>query len=177
MPISAANLLTGLRALLIPVSAWSIAQAHWSIAAAVFSLAVVTDLLDGPAARRSGSVTPLGGLFDHATDAAFVVASLGAAAWLGLVPIGLPALIAVAFTQYMLDSGANRGRELRANWLGRSNGIAYFVLLGFLVIQPALELWPVPASWLYGAGWLLLLSTATSMLDRLISKRARQGEG
>lgn len=175
MHINAANLLTGLRALLIPVSAWTIATSQWQVAAVVFVAAVVTDLLDGPAARRNETVSPMGGLFDHGTDAGFVVASLGAAAWLGLAPALLPALIVVAFTQYVIDSGANRGRALRASWLGKTNGIAYFVLIGFIVIQPAINVMLVPSTWLLVVGWLLLGSTALSMLDRWLAPRTNDG--
>ena len=168
-PLNGANALTALRALLVPVSAWAIANQLWTVAAGAFVIAVVSDLLDGPLARRSGTVSAFGGLFDHGTDAAFVVASTAAAVWLGLLPIGLPVLIALAFAQYVIDSGANRGRALRASWLGRCNGIAYFVLLGFIVLQPALGITLLSESILYWVGWGLLLSTAASMLDRLLA--------
>ncbi len=170
-----ANLLTALRLLLIAPMAWLILEAQWVWASAAFVAAVLTDLLDGPAARRAAVPSPLGGLFDHGTDAALVIASLACLAWLGMSPAVLPAVIAAAFAQYVLDSGAERGRPLRASWLGRYNGVAYFVLVGIALIGSALAL-ALPlvdhiVDATYSLGWLLVGSTALSMLDRALGRR------
>jgi phosphatidylglycerophosphate synthase len=161
-----ANLLTLIRFASILPCAWSILQEDWLTAATLFALAVVTDYLDGPLARRHGHASPLGGLLDHTTDALFVSVNLGALAYLGYLPGWLPPLVALAFTQYLLDSRALAGRPLRASWLGRNNGIAYFVLLGIPLISNALDLgWP-PRAWISAFGWVLVASTLLSMLDR-----------
>ena len=164
-----ANGLTLLRLLAIGPAAWAILNGHWSLAAGLFVLAAVTDLADGPLARRYDHASPLGGLFDHGTDALFVSTTLGALAVAGYLNPYLPALVALAFIQYMFDSKALAGAELRTSILGRNNGIAYFVMVGIPVIREALGLnWP-PLGWIAALAWLLVLSTSLSMLDRAVT--------
>ena len=161
-----ANLLTAVRLGLAVPCALAIVSGQWPLAAALFALAVITDLLDGPLARRLNHATRVGGLFDHATDAAYVASCLGALAWLDLVNPFLAPLVALAFVQYVFDSQALAGRELRTSIIGRNNGIAYFVLVGIPVIREGLQIgWP-PDGWIAVLGWLLVISTAASMLER-----------
>ena len=139
------------------------------LAAVTFYVAVATDVLDGRIARRRGQVSALGGLLDHGSDALFVTTLLIALAWQDIVPAPLPALVITAFMQYMLDSNVLAGRTLRASWIGRRNGVLYFVLAGTAITREALQLmWPLD-SWLRGAGWLLIGTTALSMLDRALT--------
>ncbi len=164
-----ANLLTLLRLCSIAPCVWGIASGHWVVAAITFTIAVGTDLLDGPVARRFDHASALGGLLDHATDALFVSACLLALALVGHVPLALPVLVAAAFVQYTLDSRALAGKHLRASWLGRGNGIAYFVAVGIPVIRNALGWsWP-PDAWITLLGWLLVLTSLISMLDRAVT--------
>jgi hypothetical protein len=109
------------------------------------------------------------------TDAAFVSLGLAALALRGEGPALLPALVALAFLQYTLDSRVPLGRPLRASALGRWNGIAYFVPIGTVVVRDALGLaWP-PAGLVRALGWLLAASTLLSMADRALAlRRARR---
>jgi len=164
-----ANLLTALRLLAIGPGVWAILSDHWPLAAILFVMAVITDLTDGPLARRLGHATPGGGLFDHATDALYVSASLAALALTGFINPWLPGLVVLAFIQYMFDSRALAGATLKTSFLGRNNGIAYFVLVGIPVIREALGLgWPAD-SWIAAIGWLLVVTTLASMIDRAIA--------
>jgi len=179
--VNAANLLTALRLLAIGPTVWAVVQGHLVLASGLFAVAAVTDLADGPLARRQRTVSALGGLFDHGTDALFVSAALAALASLGTVPWALPVLVASAFAQYTLDSRALAGRPLRTSALGRCNGIAYYVAVGIPFIAGALAsglpdpaaglLAPLtpqgPLPWLFG--WLLVGSTLLSMADRAIA--------
>ena len=81
--------------------------------------AIVTDYYDGKVARRTGAASAGGMLFDHTTDFLFVTAGLAGAAWgTGRVPALLPALVVVAFSQYVLDSYfLHRQRQLRMSRL------------------------------------------------------------
>jgi CDP-diacylglycerol--glycerol-3-phosphate 3-phosphatidyltransferase len=161
-----ANGLTGVRLGCAPLVAHAILAGQGAVAALLFVLAVVTDFADGPLARRRGEASPLGGLFDHATDALFVTTGLSALACHGVVPWLLPLGVAAAFTQYAVDSKAVAGRPLRASFLGRWNGIAYFVALGIPVIRDGLGLgWPGDGLVL-ALGWALVATTAVSMADR-----------
>ena len=169
-----ANLLTLARLIATVPCAWAMVEGHWTWAASLFMFAVATDLADGPIARRYDAATPLGGLLDHGTDAVFVTVMLVVLSSQGYTPWLLPVLIAAAFTQYALDSNALRGRRLRASWLGRCNGVAYFVVAGAVVIRNALALqWPSDALIRLFA-WALVGTTVMSMADRLLAlKRGR----
>ena len=161
-----ANALTALRLVAGPLCAAAILAGSHGAAATLFVLAVVTDLADGRVARRRGEASPLGGILDHASDATFVALGLAALAWHASIPWLLPVLVVFAFAQYVLDSRASPGSNLRMSWLGRCNGVAYFVLLGTPLIRDALQLpWP-PTSLVRAVGWLLVASTLISMLDR-----------
>jgi CDP-diacylglycerol--glycerol-3-phosphate 3-phosphatidyltransferase len=165
-----ANALTALRLIAGPLLVLALLREATLAAFALFWLAVGTDLLDGRVARRYGEVSPLGGFLDHVTDAAFVSLGLAALATRGEAPVLLPLAVTLAFLQYTLDSrvlGAPGRAALVASRLGRWNGIAYFVPVGAVVVRDALGLgWPGPEIVL-ALGWLLVLSTALSMADRL----------
>ncbi len=92
----------------------------------------------------------------------------------------MPALVALAFLQYTLDSrvlnaaNGGAGAGLVASSLGRWNGIGYFVPLGTVVVRDALGLgWP-GRGLVLALGWGLVASTVLSMADRLWAlKRSR----
>ncbi|MCR9259838.1 MAG: CDP-alcohol phosphatidyltransferase family protein [Pseudomonadaceae bacterium] len=160
-----ANLLTGLRLASLPVIIYALISDLWMFAAVLFTMAVVTDVYDGKIARKLNQTSPLGGLFDHGTDALFVSLCCGALSSLGLINPYLPWLIGLAFIQYMLDSKALAGVALRMSFIGRNNGIAYYVLVG-VVIGAQVFNW---TGLLTAAGyfaWLLVFTTVLSMADR-----------
>ena len=125
-----ANLLTAARVLMIVPLTHAVLQQLWLWAAILFTAAAVSDYYDGKVARALNQTSPWGALFDHASDALLVSVGCGALAGLGLINPYLPWLIGAAFIQYMLDSKALAGQELRTSRIGRSNGVAYYVLLG-----------------------------------------------
>ena len=174
--LTRANALTALRLCAAPAIAFAICAGRTGVALGLFAIAVASDLLDGRVARRFGESSPLGGLLDHATDALFVSAGLGALAAGGLVPALLPALVLAAFAQYALDShlrAASPGAGLRASALGRWNGIAYFVLLGIPVVRDGLGLaWPGALA-VHALGWALVATTLVSMGSRLAALVSR----
>ena len=180
-----AHLLTGVRLLLVPPSALAFAdrlpgevpgEALWPALFVV--VAIVTDHLDGIAARARGTGSPAGQVFDHTTDFLFVTGSLGGAAVAGLVPWALPVLIVLAFAQYVTDSLVlERRKELRMSGLGRWNGILYFApLVGIALVRLPL---PVPGGvddfllvLVVATSWALVASTVLSIADRLLATRA-----
>jgi len=170
------NLLSGSRLALAPVSFYCIDTRMWLAAAIIVLVAVLTDLLDGYLARRLNLQSRWGGLLDHSSDAIFVSVTLAALAIQDLVAWLLPILVISAFLQYVLDSKVIQGQTLRASLLGRYNGIAYFVLAGWPVMQNGLNLHPIDDSWFIWVSWVLILSTVASMVDRLLAlNRARSG--
>jgi len=147
-------------------------MAHGDGRSAIFALvarvvALITDFLDGPIARRSGTVTAWSGTFDHTSDFLFVTSGLFAGATRGAFPWILPILITAAFAQYVIDSYWVHGNtKLRGSKLGRYNGIFYFVptcadcliRIGLRFLEPLLTI----------LVWLLVLSTLLSMGQRLM---------
>src|SRR5712691_9892497 len=164
-----ANALTAARVLLAVPFAFLMARADaWSAALAglVLAAAITTDVLDGLLARRRGTATAAGRVFDHAADCLFVTTGLAAGALRSVFPWILAPLVAVAFAQYVVDSyWGHRGRALRTSALGRWNGILYFVPLGgdVLVRLGLRALGPVVTV----LAWTLVASTVISMGERL----------
>src|SRR3954469_18207746 len=78
-----ANALTALRlALVLPLAA-ALARPGLlppGVVALLLGLAIASDYLDGPLARRTGTASATGMLFDHSTDCLFVTGGLAGAA-------------------------------------------------------------------------------------------------
>ncbi|HEX7792866.1 MAG TPA: CDP-alcohol phosphatidyltransferase family protein [Vicinamibacterales bacterium] len=168
-----ANALTAVRLLLVLPMAAALARPDLlapGVVALALCVAIASDYLDGPIARRTGTASAKGQLFDHSTDCLFVTGGLAGAAIAGAVTPILPVLIPFAFGQYVVDSYVwHRQRQLRASFLGRWNGILYFVPI---VLVAAARL-PFPASFASllriatgVLGYLLVTSTIVSMIDR-----------
>jgi phosphatidylglycerophosphate synthase len=168
-----ANALTALRlALVVPVAV-AFARPDFLPPGAVgllLAVAIASDYVDGPVARSTGTASARGQLFDHTTDCLFVTGGLAGAASSGVVTPLLPALIPVAFGQYVVDSYVwHRQKRLRASRLGRWNGILYFVPLVTIAVA-RLQIPGLAATVLLPAtsvfGYALVASTVASMLDR-----------
>ena len=168
-----AHLLTGVRLVVtLPVAVAFARPGGLSagLLLGLVSLAIATDYCDGAVARRQGTASAGGQLFDHGTDFLFVTAGLTGAALAGLVPVALPVLIAVAFSQYVFDSyWVHRQKQLRMSGIGRWNGVLYFVPLVLLAVArldvaPALTSVLTPAA--RAGSYALMLSTIVSIIDR-----------
>ena len=176
-----ANALTAIRLVLVLPMAVALARpaalAPW-VVALILVLAMASDYFDGPVARTSGTASAKGMLFDHTTDCLFVTGGLTGAAIAGSITPILPALIPFAFAQYVVDSYVwSRRRQLRASFLGRWNGMLYFVPL--VLIATARLFAPSSfAAFLQLAtrvlGYLLALSTVASMIDRATTPQRRE---
>ena len=168
-----AHALTGLRLLLVVPAAWAFSRpdrvSAWLLVSVV-AVAIATDYFDGRVARRSGTASARGMLFDHTTDFLFVTSGLAGAALAGLVPQMLPVLIVVAFTQYVLDSYfLHRQRQLRMSFLGRWNGILYFVPLVLIAasgVEGLAGLADLARAIVRPFALLLMASTVASIVDR-----------
>ena len=173
-----ANLLTGLRLLLVVPAALAFARSEFLtplLLLTLMSIAIATDFFDGIVARRATIASGRGQLFDHATDFLFVTCGLAGAAIAGEVTAALPVLIVVAFSQYVLDSYfLHRDKRLHMSSLGRWNGICYFVPLVLIAVSRLGFLAGVGeifSALIIGSSYLLLLSTVASIIDRAIAPR------
>src|SRR5690348_7905937 len=63
-----------------------------------------SDLLDGLVARRFEIANVTGRWVDSLADIAFVMSALTSEAWARALPAYIPALIALSFSQYAIDS-------------------------------------------------------------------------
>lgn len=171
-----ANALTALRLLLAIPVAWACASPGLlapPLLLTLVALAVASDYFDGRLARRFGTASSGGMLFDHSVDFLFVTSALFGAAAAGLVSVWLPVLIVIAFSQYVVDSyWLYRQKQLRMSFLGRWNGVFYFAPIVLLAISrlefvSAFDQALVELLW-----WLsvaLLISTGVSIADRAIA--------
>jgi len=171
-----ANLLTAIRLLLVIPVAMAIANASlfasWFLLALI-AIAIASDYFDGKVARALKTASARGMLFDHGTDFIFVTIALFALSTIGLSSVLLPLLIVVAFSQYVLDSYfLFKHKQLRMSFLGRWNGIFYFVpivlvaasrLPAFDQVQDNFNLIIVYSN------YALTISTLASIVDRAIA--------
>ena len=173
-----ANLLTGLRLLLAVPAAVAFARPEFMsplFLVTLMSVVIATDFADGMVARRRGSASPRGQLFDHTTDFLFVTSGLAGAAVAGQIVPFLPILIVVAFAQYVLDSYfLHLEKRLRMSLVGRWNGIFYFVPLVLIAVS-RLD-FMAGAEGLFTTlivllSYLLILSTVASIVDRALAPR------
>ena len=161
-----ANTLSLSRLFIAPVIAWIILSDWWLTASFFLLLAILSDLLDGPIARKKGQETAFGGLLDHSCDALLVAVLLFVLNKTHGIPILLPILVVGSFLQYVLDSKALSGHKLRTSLLGRSNGIAYYVLASICIFSGAVGIFQLDKVLIICA-WILIASTLASMSERL----------
>ncbi|MXZ55673.1 MAG: CDP-alcohol phosphatidyltransferase family protein [Gammaproteobacteria bacterium] len=168
-PLSVANGLTLARLIISPINVWSILEGRFVLSSALFVVAVVSDVFDGIFARREANPSRIGGTLDHSADCFFVSSALFALAIRGSVPLVLPILVVLAFIQYVLDSRVLQRQQLVPSKLGRWNGIAYFVVVGIVVGENALNFDWISNLWIRQTfSWVLVVSTILSIGERLI---------
>jgi phosphatidylglycerophosphate synthase len=135
----AANLLTLLRFGL--AGAWLVnylaAPGAQLAFAAIAIAAAASDFLDGRLARRLGISGGAGRWLDPLADVTFVLAALGCEAAAGAIPLYLPILIAVSFSQYALDSlWLHRACGPIRSRLGHYGGVVNYALVIAIAITP-----------------------------------------
>ena len=171
-----ANLLTAIRLLITIPTALSIALVLVLppvVPVLLITVAIATDYFDGKVARRLGTASPRGQLFDHTTDFLFVTSALSGAAYADLLTPILPVLIIIAFSQYVLDSYFfYHEKQLHMNRLGRWNGIFYFVPIVLITCSrtaPFSGIAGIVSMIVFVLAWLLVLTTVLSILDRAMA--------
>jgi cardiolipin synthase len=97
-----------------------------------------SDFIDGRIARRLGVASGSGRWLDGIADVTFVLAALFCAAAKGAIPLYIPILIALSFSQYAVDSlliGQPATGPIRSR-LGHWGGIINYALVITLAIAP-----------------------------------------
>ncbi len=145
------NLLSLSRLALAPFSVHAVYTGQYRTALAIFFVAAVTDILDGPLARRFGCATRLGAYLDPIADKAMLSATYLAAGLAGVVPWWLVALIFGRDFLILALAGAallfTRHRDFPPSVWGKLSS-AVQALAGVLAVAsrafPTLGLWTSP---------------------------------
>lgn len=165
-----ANVLTGVRFLLVPVflAALFVGDGHetyWRVVAfVVFAVAVITDRFDGALARSYGMVTEFGTLADPIADKALIGAAL-----IGLSVLGdLPWWVTVVILARELGVTVLRFAVLRHGVIPASRGgklktLVQAAAIGLFILP--LATWPGP--WLSVAWVIMVAAVALTLLTGL----------
>ncbi len=170
-----AHTLTGLRLVLTPVfvlllefGAHSSRLQGMAVSILVFALICMSDYFDGPVARRLGRDSEQGKVFDNLADITFLLTTLTYLAHQGVVPFWIPLTVALAFSQYTVDSCfLSRKRAsltLISNPIGHWAGILNYTLTGVFSLNWITQgrLLPEPLPFLLALFWLFYLLAAMS---------------
>ncbi|MBY0441252.1 MAG: CDP-diacylglycerol--glycerol-3-phosphate 3-phosphatidyltransferase [Mycobacteriaceae bacterium] len=176
--INFANVLTGLRLVLVPIFLFALfsgdghAIAGRLAAFVIFTVAVITDRLDGALARNYGMVTELGTLADPIADKALIGAALIGLSMLGDLPWWITVLILVREIGITVLRFAvlHRG-VIPATWGGKLKTLVQAVAIGLFVL-PLTGPWSVVASVMMAAAIVLTVVTGVDYVASTI-KEAR----
>ncbi len=170
-----ANLLTGLRLVLVPVFLVALFadgghQNIWRVVAfAVFAVAVITDRLDGALARSYGMVTEFGTLADPIADKLLIGAALIGLAVLGDLPWWVSIVIlAREIAVTVLRFAVLRRGVIPASRGGKLKTLVQAVAIGLFV----LPLHALPGPWVGGAWvvmWAAIVLTVLTGVDYVVS--------
>lgn len=175
--LNAANALTALRLLLVPVFAAlvvasELTHAGWRVAAClVFALASLTDFVDGWIARRFALVTSVGKVADPIADKALTGAALVLLSWYDR----LPWWVTVVILARELGITALRFWVIRHGVIAASRGGKAKTALQILAI--AWYLWPMPAAlatvgpWIMGAAVVVTVLTGFDYVAQAVRLR------
>ncbi|HEX5741815.1 MAG TPA: CDP-diacylglycerol--glycerol-3-phosphate 3-phosphatidyltransferase [Pilimelia sp.] len=179
--LNAANGLTALRLLLVPVFAALVVVSGmeapgWRVAACLtFVAASFTDFADGWIARRYRLVTPFGKIADPIADKALTGAALVLLSAYGALPWWVTAVVLVR----EWGVTALRFWVIRIGVIAASPGGKLKTALQLVAIT--WYLWPVPAAlagvgpWLMGAAVVVTVATGVDYVARVVRMRAEVG--
>jgi len=153
--LNIANLLTGLRMVLVPVFALALfaGGGHQTgariVAFVIFAVAVVTDRIDGQLARRRGEVTEFGKLADPIADKALMGAALIGLSLLGDLPWWVTVLIlAREIGVTVLRFAVLRRGVIPASRGGKLKTLVQAVAIGLFIL-------PLAGVW-HGVAWVVM---------------------
>jgi cardiolipin synthase len=171
---TAANILTMLRILLIPVFLTLMLQHKTTFAFFIFLFAILTDLLDGIAARVWRQKTKLGTFLDPAADkllmaSTFIVLSLPSISTPNTIPVWL--VVVVIFRDLYIVSGSLtyirliKATEAKPSIIGKICTVVEMSLLTLVLLYNSLGR---TAAFLTQVYWLTLIIALLSALHYTI---------
>jgi cardiolipin synthase len=179
------NLITVLRAALIPVIAWRLAAGDFGAALALFFVSAASDAADGWIARRWRLRTRFGAIADPLADKATMLTVTLLLAWLGALPLWLAALLVAR--DLVIVAGALAYHfvvghvEMAPTLLSKANTGLEFVMLAAALAHAA-GLAPSAAAWLPALYAVVALTIVLSGAQYVWvwgrkAARARRGPG
>jgi CDP-diacylglycerol--glycerol-3-phosphate 3-phosphatidyltransferase len=170
--VNVANVLTGLRIVLVPVFLVALFvgdghETYWRVVAfIVFTVAVITDRFDGAIARSYGMVTEFGKLADPIADKALIGAALIGLSLLGDLPWWVTVVILVREVAVtILRLVVIRGGVIAASRGGKLKTLVQSVAIGLFIL-------PLNGAWLTCAWafmWAAIVLTVVTGVDYLVS--------
>lgn len=167
-----ANLLTGLRLVLVPVFLVALFaggghETRWRVVAfAIFAVAVITDRFDGSLARRHGIETDFGRLADPIADKTLIGAALIGLSLLHELPWWVTVLILVREVGItVLRFAVLRRGVIPASRGGKLKTLVQAVAIGLFVL-------PLSGTWLVGARVVMAIAivlTVVTGVDYVVS--------
>jgi phosphatidylglycerophosphate synthase len=129
-----------------------------------------SDFIDGRIARWTNSASGIGQWLDSSADIMFILAALSCEAYIGVIPIYLPALIATSFGQYVADSIWIRGSAVPVkSRLGHWAGIFNYVMVIALSWAPPPLL---PAAIIHATAPIVALFYVAAICERALYYRS-----
>lgn len=187
-PFNFAHVLTSTRLVLLPFFLLAIeAGRHESglipagVVTGLFLLICASDYYDGPLARAQGLDSDLGKVLDNLADITFLLVTLTYLVKCGVVPWWIPTAIALAFSQYSIDSWLLSKKStnitLVSNPIGHWAGVLNYIFTGVASVHATLQQQLLPAL-LYQTVltlWFAYLLLAISMRFRFFLQAQQQG--
>ncbi|MFY1633196.1 CDP-diacylglycerol--glycerol-3-phosphate 3-phosphatidyltransferase [Solwaraspora sp. WMMB335] len=175
--VNAANALTGLRMVLVPVFVVlvlvsAMTQPGWRIAACLtFVIASVTDLVDGWIARRYALVTSFGKVADPIADKALTGTALVLLSWYDQVPWWVTGLIlAREFGITLIRFWVLRHGVIAASRGGKvKTALQILAIVWYLLPLPAVL--AAAGSWIMAAALVVTLATGLDYVVRAVRLR------
>jgi cardiolipin synthase len=147
--VNVPNFLTGLRLLAVPVFIWLFLAGRLGAALGVFIFAMITDWLDGVAARLLKQFTALGAVLDPVADKLMGISALGLLCWTRRLPLWLLAVMlfreACIFTAIWLLTRTGRSYTIRPTRFGKYATFFVAATIIFALIQGARDVGTTPA--------------------------------
>lgn len=186
-PFNFAHVLTSSRLALLPFFLFAIEAGRQesgfmpaTLVTGLFLLICASDYYDGPLARAQGLDSDLGKVLDNLADITFLLVTLAYLVGCGVVPWWIPTAIALAFSQYTIDSWILSKKRanitLVSNPIGHWAGVLNYIFTGVASVHATLQQQLLPVLFYHTvlAVWFAYLVLAITMRLRFFLQAQQQ---
>lgn len=165
--MNAANLISLMRLVLVPLVIWLVLDDRWLPALAAFVFAAVSDFVDGFLARRFGMQTKFGAMLDPVADKAMLISLFVLLGLRGYLPAWLVILLVsrdvVIVGGVLLSKALAFDQKIAPVLIGKANTAAQFLLVALVLASLSFQ-WSVDII----VTLLCYLTAATALLSAAI---------